>query len=120
VCLLHVIEPANTAAPFGAEVMLLPARPPGFQGRLRAELEKIAQKGLARAMKVSVQIREGIPFDTITTVARKLKADLIIIATHGRTGLMRALMGSTAERVVRHAPCPVLMLRTAGTAPLAR
>jgi nucleotide-binding universal stress UspA family protein len=40
-----------------------------------------------------------------------LKVDLIIISTHGRTGLKHALLGSTTERVVRHAPCPVLVVR---------
>ena len=114
VCLLHVIEPMNAAAGFGVEPVVLPAPPPDFRGRIRAELEKLARKGFSRSTKVTVQLREGAPYDAIVTAARKLKSDLIIIATHGHTGLMHALMGSTAERVVRHAPCPVLTLRTAG------
>ena len=52
-------------------------------------------------------------YDEIVTAAHELGADLIIIATHGRSGLSRALLGSTAERVVRHATCPVLTLRRA-------
>jgi nucleotide-binding universal stress UspA family protein len=43
--------------------------------------------------------------------AKALKMDLIIIATHGHTGLAHVLLGSTTERVVRHAPCPVLVVR---------
>jgi nucleotide-binding universal stress UspA family protein len=58
-------------------------------------------------------LREGAPYHEIITAAQDLRADLIIIATHGRTGLSRALMGSTAQRVVCHAPCPVLTLRRA-------
>jgi nucleotide-binding universal stress UspA family protein len=112
VCLLHVIEPMNTAAPFGAEIVTLPPPPPGFRNKIRTELGKLAGKAFARSTKVAVHVREGVAYDEIVTAARKLKADIIIIATHGRTGLMRALMGSTAERVVRHAPCPVLTLRT--------
>jgi len=113
VCLLHVIEPMNAAASFGAEPVLLPVPPPNFRGRIRAEMEQLARKGFTPSTKVTVQLREGAPYDEIVTTARKLKSDLIIIATHGHTGLMHALMGSTAERVVRHAPCPVLTLRTA-------
>ena len=56
-------------------------------------------------------VRHGVPFHEITDAARTLKSDLIIIATHGYTGVKHALIGSTAERVVRHAPCPVLSVR---------
>jgi nucleotide-binding universal stress UspA family protein len=64
-------------------------------------------------VKVSVHLRDGIAWDQIASAARELGADLILLATHGRTGLAHALLGSTAERVVRHAPCPVLTLRRA-------
>ncbi|HRX85959.1 MAG TPA: universal stress protein [Phycisphaerae bacterium] len=53
----------------------------------------------------------GKPFVEIITYAREITADLLVMATHGRSGLMHALMGSTAERVVRKAPCPVLTVR---------
>jgi len=56
-------------------------------------------------------VREGTPHREITAAARELEADLIIIATNGRTGLAHILPGSTTERVVRHAPCPVLVVR---------
>jgi nucleotide-binding universal stress UspA family protein len=56
-------------------------------------------------------VREGTPHREITKAARDLQADLIIIATNGRTGLAQALLGSTTERVVRRAPCPVLVVR---------
>ena len=56
-------------------------------------------------------VREGTPHREITKAARDLQADLIIIATNGRTGLAHALLGSTTERVVRRAPCPVLVVR---------
>jgi universal stress protein A len=61
--------------------------------------------------KVAAEIRAGPPVETIASFARQTKTDMIIIATHGRTGLKRALLGSVAERVVRHAPCPVLVVR---------
>lgn len=59
----------------------------------------------------------GSPARVITEVAAAGDYDLIVLGTHGRTGLTRALMGSVAERVVRHAPCPVLSVRPC--APLA-
>ena len=56
-------------------------------------------------------VRVGHPYQEITQAAQELKADLIVIATHGYTGLKHILLGSTAERVVRHASCPVLTVR---------
>jgi nucleotide-binding universal stress UspA family protein len=53
----------------------------------------------------------GSPAVEIVTIAKKLPADMIIISTHGRGGLKHVLLGSVAERVVRHAPCPVLVVR---------
>lgn len=59
----------------------------------------------------SLQIRVGRPYDQICELASEIQADLIVLSTHGRTGWERALLGSTAERVIRHAPCPVLVAR---------
>lgn len=56
-------------------------------------------------------VRMGDPAVGIIAVAKELKIDLIILSTHGRTGLERVLLGSTAEKVVRHAGCPVLIVR---------
>jgi universal stress protein A len=56
-------------------------------------------------------IRKGRPHHEITEAARTLKVDLIVISTHGYTGVNRALLGSVTERVVRESPCPVLVVR---------
>jgi nucleotide-binding universal stress UspA family protein len=56
-------------------------------------------------------VKFGRPFNEIVSVARKLNTDLIIISTHGHTGMKRMLLGSTTERVVRQAPCPVFVVR---------
>jgi nucleotide-binding universal stress UspA family protein len=61
----------------------------------------------------------GVPGPAIVAVAQKENADLIVIATHGRTGISRALMGSVAEEVVRKATCPVLTIKPTATAPSA-
>ena len=60
----------------------------------------------------------GNLFPEIIATARELKADLIVIATHGRTGLKHLTLGSTAEKTVRHAPCPVLVVREATRGPI--
>ncbi|HXJ78263.1 MAG TPA: universal stress protein [Candidatus Methylomirabilis sp.] len=58
-----------------------------------------------------VEVATGPPADTIVRVARERGADLIVMGTHGRTGLQHVLLGSVAEKVVRLAPCPVLTVR---------
>ena len=58
----------------------------------------------------------GFAADTICRVAEERNSDLIVIGTHGRTGLARLLVGSVAEKVVRQAPCPVLTVRNHGGA----
>lgn len=59
-------------------------------------------------------VRRGTPFLEIVRYAKEFDIDLIVIGTHGRTGLTHALMGSVAEKVVRKAPCPVLAVRPGG------
>ncbi|OHB71466.1 MAG: hypothetical protein A2W17_08550 [Planctomycetes bacterium RBG_16_41_13] len=63
--------------------------------------------------KISVEaiVIQGVPFTEIIRTARESNIDLIVIGTHGRTGLAHAVMGSVAEKVVRKAPCPVLTIR---------
>jgi nucleotide-binding universal stress UspA family protein len=56
-------------------------------------------------------LRDGKPSDQILAAAREWDADVIVIGTHGRSGVSRLLLGSTAEAVVRHAPCPVLVIK---------
>lgn len=59
--------------------------------------------------KIAIKFLEGAPWDQIISTAREDPAiDLIVMGTHGRTGVKRALIGSVAERVVRHAPCAVM------------
>lgn len=60
---------------------------------------------------VETQVADGIAHDGIVRLAQERKVDMIVMATHGRGFISHALMGSTAERVVRRAPCPVLVMR---------
>jgi len=57
-------------------------------------------------------LAEGVPAEEVLRVARRQRADLLVLGTHGRTGLRRALMGSVAERIVRQARCPLLTVRS--------
>jgi nucleotide-binding universal stress UspA family protein len=84
-----------------------------------AAAEEAAQANLAvienqlrnRGIKTEAHHRSGCPFDEIVKIANLLNIDLIIIGSHGRTGLLHLLLGSVAERVVEHAQCPVLVLK---------
>lgn len=74
----------------------------------------LIQTRIGKQVPVKVMLRRGVPFGEIINAARKCKADLIVMATHGRSGLRQMLIGSVAEKVVRHAPCPVLTVRHRG------
>jgi len=75
--------------------------------RLEAIHEKLAEEGVASKAEVKL----GKPWQVIVEQAKKTQADLIVIPTHGLTGPKHLLLGSTAERVVQHAPCSVLVVR---------
>jgi universal stress protein A len=108
ITLVTVIEPD----PFHRfETDTLAASRKQMEGRLLAELTEFGQKLAGKAYVEAVLVRHGKPFDEIVKAARALKTDLIIIATHGHTGLKHILLGSTAERVIRYAPCSVLTVR---------
>ena len=114
---------AQLAKESGAELILLHSAdtPVAYQGdtdlgldeTLRGELQRDldAISLPAGELRVRRMLVEGDPGAAILDVAREEKVDLIVISTHGRTGLTRLLMGSVAEYVVRHAPCGVLTLK---------
>src|SRR4051812_34202515 len=128
---LAVRYAAELADKFGAELVLLHIVPesvlalpdavmptPAPMADLDA-LTEAGRTGLAHliaalkleAHKPRVEVRFGSPGQEIVAAARDLHADLVCVATHGRGGLARVLLGSVAEEVVRHAPCPVLTVR---------
>ncbi len=121
---------AALAAQFGATITLLHVAEIGSMGyehgagdfpRMEAQLRIAAEKQIADCVndspEIEIQIGRGWPFGgkrayhEIVEAAREQHSDLIIISTHGITGLDHLIMGSTAERVVRFAPCPVLVVR---------
>lgn len=86
---------------------------------LQQELHVRAKERLAAAantlgngITIRTELRDGEAYEQVLACARENKADVIVMGTHGHTGLKHALLGSTAERVVRLAECPVLTVRT--------
>jgi nucleotide-binding universal stress UspA family protein len=76
----------------------------------QTELRDFADKHLKEVVPMQVKVAVGKPAEEILRVAREEKVDLIVMGTHGRTGLRHLLLGSVAEEVTRHAPCPVFTL----------
>ena len=108
--LVHVIEPIAT--PDFAESFPLVIRTDELIGSARRHLKRIAgDLQIEPALVGKVVVRFGKAFHEIVATAQAEQADLVIISTHGRTGLKHAFLGSTTERVVRHAGCPVLVVR---------
>jgi nucleotide-binding universal stress UspA family protein len=108
--LLHVVEPVATPDFAGSFPLIM--ENDKVMAECRRHLERIV-KDLEIEPKLveKTLVRQGRSFHEIADAARTLKVDLIIISTHGHTGLKHALLGSTTERVVRHASCPVLVVR---------
>ncbi|HSU42115.1 MAG TPA: universal stress protein [Polyangiaceae bacterium] len=83
-----------------------------FRKNAEDGLSQFVEDAKKRGVAVRASFTElGAPARVITEFARKREYDLIVVGTHGRTGLSHALIGSVAERVVRHASCPVLAVR---------
>ncbi len=76
--------------------------------RAEHELGALAARARKAGIRASVMVLHGAPFEQIVRAAQRQRAGLVVIGTHGRTGLSRFVMGSVAERVVTQAGCPVL------------
>ena len=79
--------------------------------RARQQLAEVAPR---LGEDVQIEVAVGTPHTEIVRLAAEREVDLIVIATHGRGVVSHAILGSTAERVLRHAPCPVLIVRVSG------
>ena len=95
---------------------LAPVMPPEYyresEDQSRRTLEKALDPSWGCPSAVRVAVHWDSPIEGIVAYASEQAIDLIVIATHGRTGLRHALLGSVAERIVREAPCPVLTIRS--------
>jgi universal stress protein A len=113
--LLHVIEelpPYIGFLPSGGAATLLKH----LERQARLDLAQLLARAEGVKVEVICQAVVGTPYHTILEVATAENVDLIVMATHGRTGLSHLMMGSVAERVVRMAPCPVLTIRPTAAA----
>ncbi|NOS69117.1 MAG: universal stress protein [Verrucomicrobia bacterium] len=109
ITLLYVAEPGYGAGEYGG---IDYARLEGsMKEEGERELAKIAEEQLHGEVSAVTLVRLGSPSREIIEAAESLPADLIVISTHGRTGLKHVLLGSVAEHVVQRAPCPVLVVR---------
>jgi nucleotide-binding universal stress UspA family protein len=113
--LVHVHPPLSVALPEGY-ILQSPDQLARLLGQIDAALDE--QKAFlereAPGIPVATRILQGTPFVEIVRYARETDADLIVMGSHGRTGLAHALLGSVAEKVVRKAHCPVLTVRLEG------
>lgn len=107
--LVHVYPPDEASSVPGGGHLLFEAAE--TIERLNEELTGIHRKHVREFRPENCHIRGGRPYQEIVRVAREIDADLIVLATRGHSGLKHLLLGSTAERVVRNAPCPVLVAR---------
>lgn len=107
--LVHVFPPDEASSVPGAGHLLLQSAE--AIERLNEELTGIHRKHAPTFCPENCHIRGGRPYQVIVQLAREIDADLIILSTRGHSGLKHLLLGSTAERVVRNAPCPVLVVR---------
>jgi universal stress protein A len=82
------------------------------QNSLKKALEKINQD---KSVEIVPVIKKGVDFETIIEYSEANSIDLIVIATHGRTGILHTLLGSVAEKVIRYAKCPVLVITPSET-----
>jgi len=108
--LLHVVEPIAT--PDFAASFPLAMEDDKTMAAAKDELQQVVKAArIPQGMIEKILVRTGRSYNEIASAARSRKVDLIIISTHGYSGLKHVVLGSTTERVVRHAPCPVLVMR---------
>lgn len=106
---VHIVEPVPRLSSLNdLPIMLSDAE---LAARWERLLTRLAEENATPQTPVSTEVRIGKPADEIVVIAKERDADLIVLSTHGRTGLKHVLLGSTAERVVRHSTCPVLVVR---------
>jgi universal stress protein A len=109
ISLVYVFQPYV----YPLEMSPEPLMPPNavFVKESQKRLEKFAEKEISPSLLDKVYVKTGKPFREIVDLAKKIHADLIVISTHGYTGLKRMVLGSTAESIIRYATCPVLTVR---------
>ena len=109
--LVYVVEPTIYPADFSFGQIAVPNIENDLRERGEAELKQLVLTQIGDVLPARTLVLTGKPFLEIIDTADEENVDLIIIATHGHTGVEHILFGGTAEKVVRKAPCPVLVVR---------
>ncbi len=107
--LLHAFQLNEQVYPYSA--ILTHERVEDAREAATRALAEWRDRADAGGVEVDVRVAPGMPSETIVAVAQEIAADLIVMGTHGRTGLGHVMLGSVAERTLRAAPCPVLTVR---------
>jgi nucleotide-binding universal stress UspA family protein len=111
VCLLHAYQNPAYVLPMSGYVGPTADMIVQMRRQLGEELEAMAVPYRKQGIRLETLVVEGVPYKCVVDHANEWHADLVVMGTHGRTGLSHALAGSVAERVVRMAHCPVLVTR---------
>jgi nucleotide-binding universal stress UspA family protein len=109
--ILHVVERNLRFSDLGAGIDKLKEELEGIKARSEAELARLAKSDQALVGRIKQHIANGKPASEIIRIATEQGADLIVMGTHGLTGVGRVLIGSVAEQVVRRAPCTVVTVK---------
>ncbi len=110
--LIYIVEPTIYPSDFGFGQIGFPDVEKELHEKAILELGGLIESNVPKTIHARSIVGTGIPFVEITTYAQEEGIDLIIVATHGRTGVEHILFGSTAEKIIRKAPCPVLVVRS--------
>ena len=111
--LVHVYQLPVYALPDGA-MMAGPEFTTKVTNELTKALGALAEAKKDSGVKIETHLVEGIPYREVVRMSGELEADLVVMGTHGRTGIKHLLLGSVAERVVRSSKVPVITVPTAG------
>jgi universal stress protein A len=110
--LLHVVQDLALFIP--DMVTVAPPVAPTVQqltAAVQDAFDRLIDENNLKGLEIQKEVREGTPFYEIVSCAKELDVDLIVMGTHGHSGLAHVLLGSVTEKVVRKAPCPVLTVR---------
>jgi len=109
--LVYVVEPTIYPADLGFGQVVLPGVEEELRDKGEEELQALIQREMGRRVKATATVRTGNPHQEILREADEKGVDMIVVATHGHTGVEHMLFGSTADRIVRRSKVPVLTIR---------
>jgi len=109
--LVHVLQDFTEFSEYNLSPTILPQLYLEFEQSASNKLEEMVRHIVPEHMHCDTYILHGVPFYEIIQFSRTEQVDLIVVGSHGRTGLKHVLFGHTAEKIVKKSPCPVLSVR---------